>query len=106
RRPVVPKRINFHTANSHISEGRHSIGKGSSAFCRLSSIFCTNLQGLLLLSVTMKALIAIFCLFALSAAAEEPSLKDFQRKPYVISNEEVQQIKEEIRTQCHLPQAQ
>jgi hypothetical protein len=55
----------------------------------------------------MKAWIALFCLIGLSAAAaEEPSLKDFQRKPYVISNEEVQQIKDEIRTKCHLPQAQ
>ena len=37
------------------------------------------------------------------ALAEEPSLREFKRKPYVLSETEVEKIKEEIRTHCRLP---
>ena len=51
----------------------------------------------------MKLLAAIFCLAAIVADAGEPSFRDFERKPYVLSVEEVARIKEEIRTECRLP---
>jgi len=54
----------------------------------------------------MKVLTSLLCLLAVIAAADEPSIRDFERKPYVISTAEVERIKEEIRTQCRLPLAQ
>jgi len=54
----------------------------------------------------MKLLTLLFCLMAYVAAAEEPSLRDFQRKPFVISDEELAKVKEEIRTRCRLPDGQ
>jgi hypothetical protein len=44
-------------------------------------------------------------LMAAFVFAEEPSLRDFKRKPYLLSETEVSKIKEEIRTRCHLPEA-
>ena len=51
----------------------------------------------------MKKLFVILALTASFAFAEESSLRDFKRKPYLLSETEVAKIKEEIRTRCHLP---
>jgi tetratricopeptide (TPR) repeat protein len=51
----------------------------------------------------MKLWTAALCLIAMFVFADEPSFRDFQRKPYVLSVEEVARIKEEIRTECRLP---
>ena len=54
--------------------------------------------------VAMKRWLLLFGLMASIAFAEEPSLRDFKRKPYLLSDTEVEKIKEEIRTRCHLPE--
>jgi len=54
----------------------------------------------------MKLLTVLFCLLGAFASADEPSFREFERKPYVISSAEVAKIKEEIRTQCRLPKAE
>jgi|GEM_PF-6994693 len=53
----------------------------------------------------MKLLATAFCLLTVAVSAGEPSFRDFQRKPFVISAAEVESIKEEIRTRCRLPQS-
>ena len=53
----------------------------------------------------MKKWLVAFCLMGSIAMADEPSLRDFQRKPYLIADTDVQRIKEEIRTRCNLPPA-
>jgi hypothetical protein len=53
----------------------------------------------------MKKWLILFLLFGSITIADEPSLRDFQRKPYLLSDSEVQRIKQEIRTRCNLPPA-
>ncbi|MCI0411918.1 hypothetical protein L0222_03845 [bacterium] len=53
----------------------------------------------------MKRWLILFGLMASIAFAGEPSLLDFKRKTYLLSDMEVEKIKEEIRTRCRLPQA-
>ena len=53
----------------------------------------------------MKKLFVLFCLLGSFAFAEEQSLRDFQRKPFLLTEAEVQRVKEEIRTRCNLPPA-
>ena len=53
----------------------------------------------------MKPIVVALLLFATVLAAEEPSLTAFERKPFVLSESEVESIKNEIRTRCNLPPA-
>lgn len=50
-------------------------------------------------------LLILFLTFGGFVSAGEPSLRDFQKKPYLLADSEVQKIKEEIRTRCNLPAA-
>jgi hypothetical protein len=61
--------------------------------------------GIAIIALTMKKLLLILVLMASFTFAEEPSLRDFTRKPFLLSETEVAKIKEEIRTRCHLPEA-
>ena len=55
----------------------------------------------------MKLTAMIFlCLVATAVTAGEPTLHEFERKPYVLSDTEVLKIQEEIRTRCNLPPAE
>jgi hypothetical protein len=58
-------------------------------------------QGIAII-VPMKKLFVTLVLMASFAFAEEPSLRDLKRQPFLLSETEVAKIKEEIRTRCHL----
>ena len=53
----------------------------------------------------MKKWLIPFLLFGTVVLAGEPSFREFERKPYLLTDAEVLSIKEEIRTRCNLPPA-
>ena len=50
-------------------------------------------------------MVLLIALGSSAMATEQPSLREYQRRPYVLTDADVQQIKEEIRMRCNLPKA-